>query len=138
MVKKIFILAGLLIGCIPMCVAQSYSVDALKHGVWHQDMSYKTEKENCIFKDSFLIETYSVFFRGKWTSASVQNFYYLSKRKPKKFDFSKIGKKTKGKYFNRWNHKLNEFYTYKIDSLSDSILVMSNENITLSYKNRKE
>ena len=50
--------------------------------------------------------------------------YYLSSKKPKSFDFSKVGKKTKGNYLVLWNKKMNEFYATKIDSLTDSILVL--------------
>jgi len=106
------------------CVAQKIvSVEELKHGVWNRYCVSQDEGDCITFTDTVFTRTYCERSTGEWLCATHSSPYYLSSKIPTAFDFSKVGKNTKGKYLIRWNYKMNKFHCTEIDSLTDSLLV---------------
>jgi hypothetical protein len=118
------------------CMAQSITSDQLKNGAWQEVLHDENEKIIEIYNDSARVIVYSIFWKGKWdTLRDTAQLYYLSDTIPKSFDFTKVGKPSKGKYQVRWVLKRKIMRVNKIENYSDSILELDNGRILRRIKN---
>ena len=145
MMKKVFFSVLFAFGSLAS-MAQEFSVEKLKQGVWRLQTNSAIEKTIREFSDSTENLTFSVFWEGQWKSSSVEYPYYFSQTVPQAFDFSKVGKGEPGKYLVKWNDKMKEFYVLEIVSLSDTYLQLKTGIIDrgaigggdiLTYKNER-
>ena len=145
MMKKVFFSVFLALGCLAS-LAQEFSVEKLRHGVWRLTTDRVNEKTTISFSDSTEHNTYSILWEGQWKSSSVEYPYYFCQTVPQTFDFSKVGKGEPGKYLVEWNDKMKEFYVLEIVSLSDTYLQLKTGIIDkgaiggsdiLTYKNER-
>jgi hypothetical protein len=95
--KKYIITTALLLCFIGESFAQSFTVSQIKDIKWTADRS--SYKQLIIkFTETDYYETVIFHIKGKTTTLTKKNPYYLSDYIPDKFEFSLVGKRTKGKY----------------------------------------
>lgn len=126
--KKTIIFSVLFTFNCLLSLAQGFSVEKLKQGVWYKTTGHADEKTCLSFSDSIEHETYSILREGQWKDVTLRTPYYLSNTKPQTFDFSKVGKGNSGKYLVEWNDKMKEFYTFEIVDLTDNYLKIKCSN----------
>lgn len=136
--KKIMIFSLILLFCCMGSMAQEFSSEKLRRGVWRFTGSRANEKTIVIYNDSIEHETYTIFWKGKWDPFSVDRPYYLSKSVPKNFDFNRVGKGDNGRYLVTWNDKIKELRAYEIADLTDDYLKFKlDDGDILIFKNER-
>ena len=121
-------------------LAQGFSVEKLKQGVWYKTTGHADEKTCLSFSDSIKHETYSIFREGRWQDVTIEDPYYLSNTKTQTFDFSKVGKGDSGKYLVKWNDTMKSFYALEIVDLTDNYLKIkcSNNDDVRIFRNEQK
>ena len=136
--KKIMIFSLTLLFCCMGSMAQEFSSEKLRRGVWHRVGSRPDEKTITIYNDSIQHETYTIFWKGKWDPFTIEKPYYLSKSVPKKFDFNRVGKGDNGRYLVMWIDKFEETEVYEIADLTDDYLKFKlDDGDILVFKNER-
>ena len=136
--KKIMIFSLTLLFCCMGAMAQEFSSEKLRRGVWHRIGSRPDEKTITIYNDSIQHETYTIFWKGKWDPFTIEKPYYLSKSVPKKFDFNRVGKGDNGRYLVMWIDKFEETEVYEIADLTDDYLKFKlDDGDILVFKNER-
>ena len=109
---------------------QSITREDLKNGIWLYTESAWYERSYLVYTDSAQISTYAeCLYTKKWESVTINHPYYLTDSIPKnqdsyEFDFSKVGKNTKGNYIVEWNDKMKEVYFYKVTHYSGDTIAL--------------
>ncbi len=136
--KKIMIFSLLFVLCCMGAMAQEFSSEKLRRGVWRLTLCRADEKTVVTYNDSIERWTYTIFWKGKWDPFSADKPYYLSNSVPKKFDFNRVGKGDNGRYLVTWNDKMKEVRVYEIADLTDDYLKFKlDDGDILVFKNER-